>query len=475
MENQQAVIIDGIDRTADVINQSIQIQDVINDQQDTCSFALYDRFGNGTPNVDDTVEVIDKDGNNIFSGKILKISIGEKQTHGNVVAQIECVDWVRDFDRRLVRRTYENMTDKAIIEDIVNNYTDGTFTTHGVVEGVTITEVTFNFVQPSQAIRKICDEANRNWYIDNNKDIKYFANDYYNPPMDIYDASSFYKDLKITKDGSQLKNRVFVRGGSKLSDTTTFSQKGDSSKRKFLLPEKPHDMTLTINGVSKSVGIKNVHTSGYDFYLSFQEKYLEQDPAGTVLSPSDTLTITYKYDVPILIVQESTESIEAHGVHEFAIFDKTLNTTQSARSRALAELTDYANSIVEGSFSTLEKDFRSGQKIHIEKTDYGIDDDYIINSVSISSMGSGEYKYDIKIASAKTMGIIRFLIELLESDKNMVELDSDEVLDELLPVEDTIASPTENITATIGGKVFKWSNDTGTTTNKLRWSMGQWA
>lgn len=287
-----------------------------------------------------------------------------------------------------------------------------------------------------------------------------------------------YTNLQISKNTSQLKNRVYVRGGTKLSDPTTYSVKGDGAARQFPLPDKPHDVTVTVNGAAKTLGVKNIDTTGYDWYLNFQEKYIEQDAGGAVLATTDTLAVTYTYDIPILVAVEDTPSIIANGVKEYAIFDKTIDTTQAARDRASAELTDYANDLIEGSFITHTPGFRSGQYININLTEFGINDDYLVQKVVARSIGAGNYYYQVSIASAKTIGIIKFLIRMLENDKNMIELDDDEVVDELVSLADNLISDslTDALTIDSAGPYATWCTDSldSTPTTRARWNLFQW-
>lgn len=471
------ITIASIDRTSDVLNNTLVIEDTINDQQNTCNFAFIDRSGNGMPNTDDEITITLDDGTKLFGGYIVKVDIAKKGV-GVPMAIISCIDRVWLLDRNLVHRTYQNMTDKAIIEDIISRYCAGFgITTTNVIEGVTIDQIAFNYIQPSQAIRQIAELSGRNWYIDYEKDIHYFPLLTSTAPFDIDSSNSEYIDLKISKDNSQLKNRVYVRGGTELSDFTTYEEKGDGVKRKFVIPDRPHDVTIEVNGVAKSLGVKNIDTTGYDWYLNYQEKYVEQDSGGTLLTTSDTLEITYKYDIPILVAVEDTASILANGVKEFAIFDKAIRTTQAARDRASAELIDYANDLVEGSFMTYTNGFKSGQYIHINLTDYDVDDDYIVQKVNATSMGAGKFVYTVSIASAKTMGIIKFLIELLEANKNLIELDDDEVVDELFELTDSLLSDslTDNLTIDSAGAYRTWCVDSlEATTTRAIWNLFEW-
>ncbi len=471
------ISIGGVDRTTDVLNQTATVEDILNDQQNTCNFALIDRSGSGIPATDDEIIITLDDATMLFSGYIQKVDL-DKQPNGVILAVCQCIDQVWLLDRNLVHKTYEAMTDKAIIQDIISTYCAGFgITTTNVVEGVTISQISFNYIQPSQALRKICDVTNRNWYIDYSKDIHYFPLLTNTTPFNIDSSNNDYSNLKISKDNTQLKNRVYVRGGTKLSDPTTYSVKGDGVARQFPLPDKPHDVSITVGGVAKTIGIKNIDTSGFDWYLNFQEKYIEQDTGGTVVSSATTIVLTYTYDIPILVAVENTQSIIDNGVKEFAIFDKSITTTQAARDRASAELTDYAADIIEGSFSTHTSGFISGQYININLTEYGVNADYIVQKVTAKSFGGGNYEYDISIASAKTMGIIRFLIELLETNKNLVELDDSESVDELLALTDLLYSDsiTETLTIDSAGAYRTWCQDSLETTNtRARWGLFEW-
>lgn len=478
------VEIDGVDRTGDVINQSLRIDDIINDQVNTCRFAFDDLSGGGIPDNDEEIIITMDDGSKLFAGYVVNVSYGSKPDGGGEpIATIECVDYTRKLDSNLVHKTYENMTDKAIIEDIVATYCAGFgITTANVLEGVTIEQISFNYLQPSQCIRKLAELSGRHWYIDYDKDIHYFPLTTNTAPFDIDDNTGYYWGLKVDKDASQIKNRVYVRGGTKLSEFTQYIEVGDGEKRQFVLPDKPHDVTVYVDRgvgyVEESVGIKNIDTEGYKWYLNFQEKYLDQDSGETVLGNTDKLKVIYKYDIPILVAVENTQSIIDNGQREFAIFDKSIATTQAARDRASAELTDYANRLIEGSFKTYEVGFISGQYININLTDYGINDDYIVQKVTAIGKGAGTYLYEVSVASAKTLGIIKFLIKLLEANKNLIELDDNEVIDELLQLSDSLLSDSliDSLTIDSTGPYFVYQSDSAPVSDLGigRWGLAQY-
>jgi hypothetical protein len=474
------ITINSIDRTADVKAGTLSIDDIINDYQNTCSFDIYNLSGNGIPSPDEEISITLDDGTKIFGGLLVFVGLNEQLGGGEVAARVRCVDFTRLLDRNLVRKTYENETDADIIKDIIDTYApDAGITTTNVVEGVTIDQISFNYVQISQAFRRIAELTGRNWYIDYDKDIHYFPLTTSQAPFDIDSSNADYEKLVINKDATQIKNRVYVRGGTKRSESTTWSTIGDGETRTFTLPDKPHDVTVTVNDVEETVGIKHIDDEAdYDWLLNFQEKYLEQGTGGTTLTDSDTLEMTYTYDIPILVALEDAASIAEHGVQEFAIFDKQIATTNAARDRASAELTDYANNLIEGVFDTYEPGFVSGQYININLTDYDVNDDYIVQRVIARSLGGGTYIYTVSIASAKTLGIIKFLIELLESNRNIITLDDNEAIDELLNVSDSLLSDSllDSLTIDSAGPYATWAIDSTDTSPDTRavWELFQW-
>jgi hypothetical protein len=461
--------INNVDRTKNVVNRSLKITDSSDSAPSTASFNLEIRDGLSIPSCDEEILITDQDSVVIFGGQILKIT-PKRVVMGAIIWVVSCVDWNRSLDRQLVVESYENMTDKEIFEDIVNNYCNGeSFTTNNVVEAVTISQIVFNYVSPSQCFDKICELTGRTWYVDYLKDIHYIDPSTNNAPFDITDASANYKNLNISKDNSGLRNRVYVRGGSKLSDATTIGMKADGTQTVFNLPDKPHDFSMTVGGVAKTVGIKNIDApADFDYLLNYAEKYVE---CGNDSAPvADTaMAFTYKYDIPILVALEDTASIIKYGMFEYAIFDNDITTTEQARDRASAELSAYAETIESGNFVTTTPGFMAGQTINIDVTDMDVDEDFIIKSVVANSMGGGNFEYTVNVASANILGIIKFLIGLIESNKNALNISSDEVVDEL----NTVA--TANITLTAGTPTLTAHSGTYKYDDGEQWDIGEWS
>jgi hypothetical protein len=274
-----------------------------------------------------------------------------------------------------------------------------------------------------------------------------------------------YRNLQIVKDNAIIKNRVYVRGGTYLSDSYTITQIADGEQTVFWLPEKPYELEVSEGATSKTVGTKFIHSSDdYDYLVNFQEKYVE----ATVAPTADTvMTFTFKYDIPVLVAIEDPDSIEAYGQLEYVIFDKNIRTVTQARERALAELTDYADTMISGSFQTEETGFMSGQYMLINIPVLGIDDEFFVSRVVAKSIGGGNFIYTVYVTSATVKGIINFLIGLLESDKEALSITGDETVDEIsiqTPEEFTIDDDTPVLTDHDGD--YQWDD--------AEWNMAAW-
>jgi hypothetical protein len=460
------ITINGVDRTGCITAKSISISDETRDKPSLMRCNFFDRDNAGNPLLDQDIIII-KDGSKLFGGVILEIEydrIGDSEE----VLSLNCIDYTRRLDRNLVVEGYEGLTDKQIIDDIVSNYCQGEgITTTNVIEGILINKIAFNYLQPSQCFRKICELTGRSWYIDYDKDVHYFPPTTTSAPFDIDINTTSYRHLKVSKDNSDIRNRVYVRGSTYLSDFTTIKMKADGLQTVFNLPAKPHDFTMKEGGVSKTVGIKNINPpEDFDYLLNYQEKYVE---VTTAAPAADTeMEFTFKYDIPILVAVEDRDSIEEVGQYEHAIFDTKIIDLDVARERAQAELSDYAAIIVDASFETNTDGFRAGQYLNINLTQFGINADYLVQKVAAKSLGGGEYVYTVQLASAKKLGIINFLIKLLEADKNSLELDPNEVVDELFtPDSEGILIDDSIVSDSLINPPFKWG--------QCKWGLAQWS
>lgn len=435
------LFIRGIDKTRMLKARSLNIKDALTSKVDTCSFVLQDIEGSNKPNQGD--EVIIYHGAppvKIFAGEI----INPPQTQispGTYKYAVRGVDYSRRLDKRKVVETYTDQTCSYIINDITDNYAPE-FSTINVQTGPVVSFIAFNYKSARDCIRDLARLSGFDWYVDYDMDIHFFAQETNSAPYELNETASSgrYKGLLIDINKSQLKNRIFVRGGYYLSSLYTQEIVADGEQLEFLLAYTPQTpITVYVDDVEKTLGIDNIDVSGKDFVVNVTEKTIKNLDIAK-LTDGQVFKTTYKYKIPILCMVEDTESQNAvksieggDGIYENLVVDESIETNEAARDRARAELRQYSNASVKGTFKTDQDGYRSGQLLKIDIPSRGVDSQYLIQTVTKKSIGGGHLEYTVTFATL-LIGLTDFLLSLWEAGKKIVTRE-DEVLDEFVGIE----------------------------------------
>ena len=483
------LLIDNIDKTDILTINSLTISDVLTSEVNTCSFELADLTGTNKPVVGQEVQVYYKPETDlilIFAGRITdvpQVKIGQ----GTYSYEVNCLDYTQDLQRNLVIGTYSTQTAGAIIKDIINTYAKslGTF---NVEDGENIEYIAFNYKFPLECIEELCNLTGYDFYVDYEKNVHFFdATD--NPaPYSLTDdiANGEYRDLAISIDKSSLINKQTVRGGYQFSELFTEEQVADGIQEAFNLKYEPYTpikvyVDVGAGYVEKTLGIDNIDI-GVDFVVNVNEKNIKNEDHVT-LTAGHKIKITYEYKMPVLGQLESKESIAmmksyevGDGVYEGdLIIDETIETMAAAKLRARAELNQYSNPLVEGSFVTTQYGYKSGQLLTVNIPSRQIDNEYIIREVTSSSLGNGLFEYEVTFASIQS-GFPEFLRYLFDSGKKIFER-TDELLSVIKSLEDGFTLEDKNLdhySVNITTNPYKWCNDAGTTPDKGRYNLCQW-
>jgi hypothetical protein len=118
--------------------------------------------------------------------------------------------------------------------------------------------------------------------------------------------------------------------------------------------------------------------------------------------------------IPVYIKSEESASVTKYGVKEFKIVENKIKSKGGAIDRAQAELETYRESLNDGSFYTLKKGLRAGQKINIQSTKRGLNKDFYISRLSITAPTKSQLKYSANLISAPTYDIVGLLQQLLD-------------------------------------------------------------
>jgi hypothetical protein len=373
------------------------------------------------------VIIEDDDLGRLFAGTIEKVDLDWTSSDKTInVWAVDCSDYTVMLDRRLVVEIYENYTADDIIKDIITKYCSG-FTATNVQSGAPVIETTgsdFNYLAPSECFKWLCDYTGWQWYVDYDKDIHFF-----NPsilteaaPMSLATGGRF-RNFTFTIDQKGLRNRVYVRGGTMLSDYQTIEWAADGVARQWTLPWGPHDVTFEVGGSAVTVGIENIDDeSSYDFMLNFTEKYIRCAVASTP-TVGTTLSLTAKQDIDVITYSENTASQTAlaaaqggDGVYEYSFTDDSLTTLQAAGAAADADLREHADPTVTGSFETEISGWATGQLVPIFLTDRGINNTYVVQKVTITAPTKTIWTFTVEFGG-RLLGVADFLKALVSAQQ----------------------------------------------------------
>jgi len=444
------VKINNVDITGNLIWDSLNVVQNLTSQVDTCSFK-YRKYGGRTLSVNfsDVVEVWDG-ADQIFGGVVQNVVQKTETGAEGFLYEVKCSDYTALLDKKLVARMFANKTILEIITEICADYAQGFNTTY-VLSTFLIEKIVFNQMKPSDCIKRLAEIVGYEWYIDVNKGIHFFSKSEYPAPYNLTDTSGnyVYQTLERKSDGANTVNRVKVRGGEYDGNTFTDSITvvGNDTKS-FLLPYKFSNLTISVNGTPKIVGIDTLDTfDSVDVLYNFNDRsfYFENN-----LTDADVVAFSGNPRLRVFAISEDVASIALYGAIEKLIRDESIKDNDTARERADGELYAYASLAVDASFQTRTAGLRVGMNITLTSTRRGCADDLIIKSITFAPIDTNTFGYNVQCISGKTYGLIEILAKLLvpkTSDIDELEISEDAFLhSETITIaeEHTVVAPFED-------------------------------
>lgn len=454
-------------------------------------------------------EIIFKDGSRfLFAGFITRVEPTETGVGSLFVYQLEATDYTYILINKNAQTTYEGQTLQYIVEDLIDQYVDAGygFTYTGVDVGPVINTIAFNHISLRKCFEKLADVTGFEWWVDFEKNVYFRDKGSTNAAEGLTDVSKNFIDINIDVDVTQVRNSIVVKGGRE-ETAAPFSQFiiGDTKAREWILREKPKTMNyVKLNTVTKTVGVDLLDDdTGYDFMFNYQEKFLRATATTATPGASDTIEVSYYYEVPIIIKLRSASSTAAmaaieggDGVHDFTIDDSSINSKAEARDRALKELDEYANPLINGVFTTrtglLQAGtyFVPGQNITLNLPSWGIltDTQYQIQEVQTTMTEDGtniEYGYSVRFGG-RLLNVVTFLEKMASKEQVVLdteEIDRIEVIAEDVTITETLtrngnlqsiaetATISESISKTNTTPPFKWGV---TGSNPGKWGAAEW-
>lgn len=414
------VKINSVDVTEQILQGSLVVSQKITNQVDTANFDVR-LAGSKTliPEYGQEVEIYD-DATKIFGGTVMTVQQSPLARPDGIDYEVSCVDFTYDLDRRLASRTYENETIHDIIADLVDSYAPA-FTYANVSSTFLIEKIVFNQVALSTCLKRLADIVNYDWYVDEEKDVHFFPKYANSAPFDLTDENGnyIYSSLKRNSDGSQIANRIKVRGGDYngelYTDITTVV--GNDTKS-FKLPYGFANLVVELDTgsgfVTQSLGIDFIDDfTSVDVLYNFQDQMIRWE---NNLSDGDQIRFTGNPKVPVFAVAEDPVSIAEYGYVEKLLRDDSIESNMVARRRANAELYTYAEPVIDASFRTFTPGLRAGMIVRIQSDIQGTDDELLIKTLNFRTRDHESFLYDVQLVSTKRYDFITLLQSILEPD-----------------------------------------------------------
>lgn len=439
------------DRTSFVEWRTLEVANILTRQVDTASFSF--NYKNGDEfsiAVNDNVKIYDS-GYMIFQGIVTNVR--KKHVSGQMLSVfIQCADFTRELDNKVVAQTYTALTAQQIIQDIILRYAPQ-FDTRYVYAPVTINKIQFTYQPVSKCLEELADMIGYDFYVDEHKFLHFNQAATIPAPFQLMDDNGTYVrgSLTFEDDIAQLRNSVYLRGGNEVGLSTPYQANGDGNQKTFTLGYHYSAIpTVTVGGVSKTIGTNNVDaTASYDCMW---------DPTGdfvvfaTAPGAGVSVVITGTPLYPILLTYPERGSVALYGERQIVIIDKTITSRSGARQRALAELVRYSEALVSATFLTRTRGLKAGQVLTVDSDLFGKSDDYVITEVRTKPWTPTTMEYEVTLVSTKLVEIVDLLGKMLREKLKTQDYSSNESFDPVEVVFEDVTA-TDAVTVSVGGSV----------------------
>jgi hypothetical protein len=447
------LLIDAVDRTADIEQRSIRYKSTLSKAPATLSFFIK---GNKTiPDMGDSV-LFKLDGSNFFTGTITDKA--EDIVNGLLVGySFVCMDGFFELDRKLVVKAYNNTDVGTVMADIISTFTTG-FTLNSPATTPTVKTVKFNYEQPSRCIQKLMNAVGWDWYISTENVINIFPPATNTAPYEINDTDGNHIKDSLSRDRNitELKNIVYIRGGEyedeilEVDAIDKYEANGEDNT--FPLVYRYADTEVTVDGVAQTVGVDflNEFADGFDVLYNFQEK-LVRFPDGT-LSAGQVVRVFGNAKVPLIVQGIDEDSVLEYGEREGMEINKSINSIEEAEVLAIALLERWKEGASQGKFQTYKTGWLVGQTVTINSTLMGITGDFKVNKVTAKMHDHENFVFTIEYIKSGQTTFTDMLVGLIGRSTENITIADNEVLQKLKSISDAFGLTDEivSITSTTG-------------------------
>lgn len=425
------------------VTNTLKIRELIQNKSNVAQFDIRVKIGQTAPA--EGSAVVFKDGSRfLFAGFISKINPVETGKGQLFIYHVEVSDYSYIFNNKVAKRAYQNKTLNYIVTDLINTYvgTAYAFNLTNVATGPTLTTVIFDHISIRAAFEKLAKLTGYVWYVDYQKNLYFKTQTTTAAPESLTDAGTNVNELSITHEAAQVRNAVTVIGsdaGEEGNALTTETFTGDGQARIWVLGDTPSTISsITLAGVAQSFAAESAEVAANVFVYNAANKTIRMTYSAATPGVAVAIVVSYYPRIPIIVRRDDTSSIAyfaaldgGNGIYEYTIKDASITSKSEAAARAIQELADFADPLVNGQFTTRTSIlsggslFAPGQSLTVNVATYGINSTFLIQEVNTtlvqdSAAGTAEYLYTVRFGG-RLAGVQEFLESLAAQSDEATE------------------------------------------------------
>jgi hypothetical protein len=393
--------INAVNRWGVLEKSSLRMRDNEGGEVDTLKFMLDDSAVAITITPWQVVEWIADGATYLFGGYVTSVAAAENESGLGRKLTVSCEGYItRCHKVEAISKTYIEQTPGDIVDDLFSEAGIGDFdTTTHVTAGAALDVFAVQTEPLAKSMDRLAEICGYVWRVDGEKNVWFGDASSDQTDFDVSDESNadyltvypvIAGTTTIKNTADEVKNKVIVHGGYKISDIQTDTFSGDGAQKFFNLSntniERIH--AVIVDGSLKRWGqdgwhgnsLTDIFDAGIDVLISYRAGYVYFDVAPGV--GTDNVVVKYTVQTKMQWTAEDAGSIAAFGltfVHNH--YDNNLTSDTEAQDVISAILADFADAVEQGTFSVARLGLAAGQEVHCEFPGLGVDDDYTIRSV----------------------------------------------------------------------------------------------
>jgi len=392
------------------------------------------------------------------------ITVGETTT---IRFTYRCIDFSEIAGRQIVADATAAQTAGSWISSSVSSpgLSGYGITAGDIDDGAYIEYMPWNYVSYELIFDELAEISGFFWNIDKDKKLNFRSVEAAPAPFAITSSNRPYKSIEFSTVRGSFRNVVFLRAGTSTNEVEDVEiERGDGDKRTFVVgAEIGATPTIEVDRgsgyVTQTVGVNGIGTVS-DWYYNSGSPVITQDTAGTVLSSTDKIKITYKARFPILVNAVSDESISERAAIEsglgqyVSVVDATdVDNADAAELKAQSILEQYSQPRITCRYTTDQVNIEAGQTQYIDLPEHGIQANFLIEKIGASLRHDGQLSFDVTAAATQTVAGWSYWKQKTRQDRKFVVRDN-EVLRLLNTEKDNLTVSDSASAATATGSGF---------------------